>query len=192
VVEDISIRYLSMLQPIGGAGAACERLPTAPGVYAWFRNLRIQGNSTTEFVDSLVNAIEAPAAPQHQARVGLLHHVTLDARSELSLTKRERLEPLARDSRFREHMVRLLDAAAVLQAPLYVGKARNLRVRVQQHLIPTSDLSRRLREAGVDIRTCNLAYAVLDDDYLEDDQTLTLIEEIITRICRPGFVLRPG
>lgn len=83
--------------------------------------------------------------------------------------------------------------ATAIQTPLYVGKATDIQMRTRQHLQPTSELAIRLREADIDISECTLGYAVLaktDGDV--STEILTLFEEILTRVCRPGFVLRPG
>jgi hypothetical protein len=56
-----------------------------------------------------------------------------------------------------------------------------------------SDLSVRLRQAGIGINRCILVYAIIDESPVPiTDQTMFLIEEVMTRICRPGFVLRIG
>lgn len=180
-----------MNQRVGGVAAACERLPPLPAVYAWFRSLRLLHSTEDEFMRSVCDVIEARAASEHSARLGL-HRVHLDSRSELSSTKKARLAHLARDPTFRLLIANLLQTASLMQSPLYVGKARDLRARVRQHLHPMSDLSQRLQPNGVELRDCILAYSIVDASTYDDDATLTLIEEIMTRICRPGFVLRPG
>ncbi len=80
----------------------------------------------------------------------------------------------------------------MIQSPLYVGKASDIQVRTRQHLKPDSELAVRLRAAGIEISECTLGYAVVDPSPDASDESMTLLEEILTRICRPGFVLRPG
>jgi hypothetical protein len=189
------LRYISLRGLFGGTAAMCERMPAAPGVYAWFRTVHVPANrGESAFVEAIAEAIEAPAAPDHSARLGPMHSATLQSRSELSASKRTLLEARAEDPTFRNTVARVVEAAAVLQAPLYVGKAQDLQQRIRQHLEPMSDLSVRLRAAGIRIDDCTLAYTVLDEDLGWDasPQELVLIEEIVTRICRPGFVMRPG
>ncbi len=180
-----------MGRSVGGAATACERIPTVPAVYAWFRGLRLDHSTPEAFVTSVCDAIATRAASNHTARLGPLHKVALESASELSEAKRDRLFELSSSEDFRLYLNSLLDAAALLQAPLYVGKARDLRTRTRQHLDPSSDLSTRLQDANIVLRECTLAYIALDH-VPDDDRYLTLIEEILTRICRPGFVLRPG
>lgn len=189
-----SFRYVQLSSRRGGCDAACAELPCAPAVYAWLRSVRIAPDSEPdEFIRSVVAAVEAPAAPVRTARLGHLHEVSLSSTSQLSDLKFERLRNLANSSSFRSQLAELIEHATQIQSPLYVGKALDLQARTKQHLHPGSDLAVRLRAAGIEIGECTLAYAVLEgpsDDFSTD--SLTLIEEILTRVCRPGFVLRPG
>ncbi len=193
------LKYAALRESPGGATGLCERLPPAPAVYAWFRTIRVPVNRGPEdFVQSILTATEAPAAPTWRARLGPMHATTLESRSELTARKQLQLEHLALDAGFRSYVARIIESASILQAPLYVGKAQDLQRRISQHLDPMSDLSVRLREAGIRIDDCTLAYAIVEDidasieSWTNDPNVLLLIEEIITRICRPGFVARPG
>jgi hypothetical protein len=172
----------------------CERLPAAPAVYAWFRTLRLQPNLDPEtFAARLESLVAARAAPDHSARLGPMHGVTLEARSDLSSRKSLDLHRLATSEVFRTYVATVVEKASLLQAPLYVGKAQHLQRRIRQHLDPASDLATRLREIDIRLDECVLAYVIVEaaDPHIEGE-SLTLLEEIITRICRPGFVLRPG
>jgi len=82
---------------------------------------------------------------------------------------------------------------SAMQAPLYVGKARKLQDRIRQHFRPLSPLTTRLREFNIPLDRCVLCYCLLDEsmDALSEE-ALVLIEDIITRVLRPGFVLRIG
>lgn len=143
------LTYAALRDSRGGGAGLCERLPAAPAVYAWFRTIRVPANRGPEaFVQSILDAIEAPAAPNWRAKLGPMHTNTLESRSELSPSKRTLLDTLALNEGFRQYTARIVEAAAILQAPLYVGKAQDLQRRTRQHLDPMSDLSVRLREAG--------------------------------------------
>ena len=193
IVDRPDFRYLDLSSVPGGAATACERLPPAPAVYAFFRKLDCPSGDPTTFLETVHAAIDAPAAPQHSSRVGPLHSVTLQSHSVLSPLKSERLRRLAALDSFRQYLAHVLERAALLQAPLYVGKADSLQLRIKQHLEPTSDLSSRLRGVGLNLDRAVLAYALMDtpEDW-NDEVTLTLVEEILTRICRPGYVARIG
>ena len=178
----------------GGCAAACEELPCAPAIYAWFKGVRLVSDAEPdEFIRSVVDLVGAPASPTRTARLGHLHEVSLSSTSQLSPKKFDRLHQLATSSSFRSQLADLIKHATAIQTPLYVGKATDIQARTRQHLQPTSELATRLREADIDIGECTLGYAVLaETDDEVSTEALTLLEEILTRVCRPGFVLRPG
>jgi hypothetical protein len=186
--------YVDFSEVVGGATAATERLPDAPGVYAFFRKIWISPESPVEqFLASIETAISSRAAPDRQSRVGPMHRVTLECRSELSKKKVDDLAALAVSREFRAFLARVLQTGSLLQAPLYVGKADSLQGRIRQHLEPMSDLSVRLRDADIILSRCILAYALVAETPGKlDEDALFLIEELMTRICRPGFVSRIG
>ena len=102
-------------------------------------------------------------------------------------------QELADSADFRRVVGEVFARLPVLQGPLYVGKARRLQYRIRQHFSPLSPLTVRLRQASIPLDRCVLAYCLLDEnrDTLSDE-ALFLIEDIITRVLRPGFVLRIG
>src|SRR5579871_4955895 len=110
------LTYVAVRECPGGAGGFCERLPTAPAIYAWFRTIRIAPNQdAASFVTSVLEAIEAPAAPDWRARLGPMHRGVLESRSELAVSKRSQLELLASNEGFRRYAAEIVQAAAVLQ-----------------------------------------------------------------------------
>lgn len=187
--------YLDFSNVRGGASAACDRLPDQPAVYAFFRNVKLPRPEAgaDNFLAALNAAISARAAPDRSSRVGPLHTVRLECWSELTANKSSKLSVLAENAAFRGFLGEVIETASLLQSPLYVGKADSLQARIRQHLEPMSDLAVRLREASITINGCSLAYAIVHECPVPLDlQTMTLIEEIISRICRPGFVSRIG
>jgi hypothetical protein len=192
--RNIVFTYLDFSEVIGGATAACARLPTAPAVYAFFRNIKLpHAGSANDFLTAVIEAITAHAAPNRTSKVGPLHKVTLECYSELSSNKAEALTLLAQSVPFRAFLSKIAETASLLQSPLYVGKAESLQSRIRQHLDPMSDLAVRLREADIKISGCTLVYTIVDESAVSlDGSTMTLIEEIISRLCRPGFVSRIG
>ncbi|WP_298332362.1 GIY-YIG nuclease family protein [Asticcacaulis sp.] len=103
------------------------------------------------------------------------------------------MEEHAQSEAFRVFLVDVIASAVPLRAPLYVGQTGGLRRRIKDHLAPGSGLATRLRSADIQIENCTLAYRLMpDSDLYKDEQTLTLIEEIVTRLIRPGFVGRIG
>jgi hypothetical protein len=178
----------------GGAAAACQRLPNSPAIYAFFApKPMISTNTAESFLSSVIGVVRHKASPTHTRILGSLHTVRLDNQSDLSDWKRERLEECAQLESFRHVLAEIIAAAVPLRCPLYVGQTDDLSRRIKDHLSPSSDLATRLRSASIQIEACTLAYAVLpESDLYKDTQTLTLIEEIVTRLTRPGFVGRIG
>ena len=178
----------------GGLAATCDKLPNAPGIYAFYR--RIPQLSTTDkdaFCETIRATVAEHAAPDHNTSVGPLHSLSLYSFSSLSDTRADQLEELADSADFRRVVGEVFARLPVLQGPLYVGKARRLQHRIRQHFSPLSPLTVRLRQASIPLDRCVLAYCLLDEnrDTLSDE-ALFLIEDIITRVLRPGFVLRIG
>jgi hypothetical protein len=187
--------YLDFSKVLGGATAACARLPDQPAVYAFFRNIRVPNKDAPaeEFIEAIKAAVTARAAPDRTSKVGPLHSVRLECWSDLAEPKSGNLEKMAQDPAFRGFLRNIIETASLLQSPLYVGKADRLQDRIRQHMEPMSKLAVRLREANITINGCTLAYAIVDQCPVPLNlQTMTLIEEIISRLCRPGFVYRIG
>jgi MoxR-like ATPase len=182
------------LGQLGGLKAVSERLPDIPAVYAFVRYITPPPvHDKEEFVSSVQESIRMRAAPDHIANLGPLHKASLQSYSVLSERKLSDLEAYAENDDFRFVVRSVFEHAAALQAPLYVGKALSLQSRFLQHIQPMSDLNCRLREVGITLEQCILLYAELDSLPKNINQdALNLIEEILTRILRPGFVKRIG
>lgn len=179
-----------------GVPSAQSRIPDCGGVYAWFRNIKIPPSlSPEQFVARVIQLVSSKGAATVSGRVGPLLRTSIEAVSDLPKPKQESLRKLAVSQLFREQLSEILSASIGLQSPLYVGKARVLRTRFSQHVSMSSDLSMRLSENDIALRDCVFAYAITDADSWqgqEDSDPNALIEDIVTRICRPGFVLRAG
>jgi hypothetical protein len=167
-------------------------------VYAFYRRLDVSADvEPNNFVSQVEEEVSRPAAPIREARVGGLHRVSLRSESRLSESKLEQLKSLSRDPNFRKSLSEIILNACLLQPPLYVGKAVNLQTRLRQHLEFASPLQDRLSEVGIDIKKSILVYNIVPqfpaiDGDQEEGETALLIEDIVTRICRPGFVMRIG
>jgi len=178
----------------GGATSACQRLPDSPAVYAFLAPVpRVSTLTPTSFVKSVMSLVQQKASPTHSRAIGSLHKVSLDNQSELSQAKQDSLEEQAKSEGFRTLLADVIAVAIPLRSPLYVGQTASLRRRIREHLDPGSGLAVRLRSAEIQIEECTLAYRLMpESDLYSDEQTLVLIEEVITRLVRPGFVSRIG
>ncbi len=103
----------------------------------------------------------------------------------------------------------LLENSLLLQQPLYIGKAENLKKRIYTHLSPSSVLRTRLMSANYNIEKCklliiginsikNLEYRddELENDDYEDEVSNTdserLTEDILSRLFLPSFSINYG
>ena len=173
-------------------------LPTdEPAVYAWFQDLTLPEailDSEEKFVDTIMQWFDNPLSEKREAHIPPYYEVGITMRSKkLSPDKEESLKQYACRENFRREIGRVLEAMTVFQAPLYIGKADRLADRIWDHVDRRSDLRERLERAGLSLNNCLLAYVQISKN---DDNTQTslarLIEDIITRLSRPGFVLRIG
>jgi hypothetical protein len=185
---------LNLAKIPGGSVIACQRLPEVPAVYAFFsQTLSVPTGDADQFFQAVIDLVERRASPTHATSIGSLHRVALDNWSSLGPRKEEALRVHAESEEFRRLLGDMVVRSSGLQSPLYVGQTANLRRRIGQHLDPVSDLSIRLRGSGIAISDCVLAYTEVPPHPLfNQPQTMTLIEEILTRMLRPGFVGRIG
>ena len=83
-----------------------------------------------------------------------------------------------------------------MQAPLYIGKASDrLAERVWEHVNRDTDLWNRLEKAGLSLQDCLLVYVpISNSNDIDADLTplVQVVEDIITKLSRPGFVRRSG
>ena len=191
-----SIVVLNLAKIQGGRNAVIARVPDSPGVYAWFRNLTHAGSdisSSDRFADALIDLIESKHCLDRRGRIKPMYEVVLRSKKSLSETKKDALREYSRQSDFRDQLMEILQYALLFQQPLYVGKASDLAVRVNDHLAPSSSLRNRLSQAGIEIDTCWLMYVTLRDESTEGLPSRELvIEDLLSRLFHPLFVHRYG
>ena len=178
-------------------------LPNATAVYAWFRDLTLSNEdlaSEEKFVNTITRWLEdpLPLSENHEADISLFYKLGITVKPKnLPENRIDSLKKYAAQENIREEIGRALEAATFLQAPLYVGKATNrLAERVWEHVSRrNSDLWNRLEQVGLSLQDCLLAYVQITN-FDDVDSNLTpleeLVEDIITRLSRPGFVRRSG
>lgn len=182
----------------------CRRaLPNITAVYAWFRDLTLSNEdiaSEEKFVNTIMQWLEdpLPLSENQEADISLFYKLGITVKSENLSEKREHsLKQYARKENIRKEIAHALEAATFLQAPLYVGKASNrLAERVWEHVSRrSSDLWDRLEQVGLSLQDCLLVYVPISN-FNDVDPDLTsleqLVEDIITKLSRPGFVRRSG
>ena len=168
-------------------------------VYAWFRDLTLPEdvlNSEEKFVSTVSELLGNPLSEKQEARVGPFYEVGITVKPKnLTPTKERALRQYAREKNIRNDISNALEAATLLQSPLYIGKADRLADRIWDHVSRNTTLCTRIEKTGLSLQNCLLAYVPIsnpDDSETELTPLVQLVEDIITRLSRPGFVLRIG
>ena len=78
----------------------------------------------------------------------------------------------------------------MFQKPFYVGKADNLRSRLNQHINGKTKLLKLFEENNFEEDSIWIGYIELQDTFKEEVNSV--FEEITQRILKPGLVERPG
>ena len=168
-------------------------------VYAWFQDLTLSEEilaSEDKFVSTIMELLEKPLSVKRKAHVGPFYEVGITAKAkELTETKESALRQYAQSENTRNDIGRALKAATLLQAPLYVGKADRLANRIWDHVSHQTGFCKRIEKAGSSLQDCLLAYVPIPNPDEAQDELISLVqlvEDIITKLSRPGFVLRSG
>lgn len=176
----------------------CNALPTdGPAVYAWFQDLTLPEtvlDSEEKFVNTIMQWFDNPLSEKREAHISPFYEVGITIKSKkLSSDKEDSLRQYAGRENIRREIGRVLEAMSVFQSPLYIGKADRLADRIWDHVDRKSDLRDRLEKAGLSLNNCLLAYVQISKNDGNTQTSLArLVEDIITRLSRPGFVLRIG
>jgi hypothetical protein len=206
-VADHTKLWLDLTSVAGGAKAVLARVPAVPGLYAWYCKIdveRLRMLSDTK-PESLAAAILDLTSSKHcsdrEGRVPPSYSITLKSSRELPRVRLQALKDACADPQFRGELLAALEAASEhLQQPLYIGKARVLRVRIESHLLGRTPLRDRLLDAGIRLERCRLLLLPLDfpagadgvPDDEDSDTPLLLVEDILSRIHQPPFTIRYG
>lgn len=181
----------------GGCSTAVSRIPDCRGVYAFFPFVSYP-DDPEELFKVLVSDVERKKFADRRAFMAPYYGLTLQSQTTLSRGKLQKLREALRDDRYRHDLIDILGNSILFQSPLYLGKSKNLRSRVNQHLDSSSPLRQRLADAGYEIeRTSVLVIPslssegdeLLDDDSIDSDG---LAEEILSRLFQIQFTLRLG
>jgi hypothetical protein len=198
----------------GGFETALDRMPGgAAGVYSWYRAFNYPDDPET-LLQHLIHDLEAPKFIERSGSIKPYYDITIKSKSWFSEAKKASLKSALDDQIFRRGLLDTLSLSVLLQAPLYIGKAVDLRNRISTHLKEGSILRERLAQAGVSIdRTLLLiipnpenprddgdqlknveANAMSEDIDDESPQSAheLLYEEIYSRLFNPQFTIRLG
>jgi hypothetical protein len=206
-MERAHVQQLSIDPPItllhlqaftGAENAFLSRIPPATaGIYAWYQPFSF-GHEEDQFYNDLLSAIRRKKFSDRTNNVGPTWSVTISSATDISAAKQKRLESSISSAAFRSHLASALSLSIYFQSPLYIGRAHDLRLRVEQHLASGSPLRTRLEAIHIDIRQCSLLFlptpsegACGASDAVEEDLE-DLYEEVFSRLFEPRFSLRYG
>lgn len=190
------VRIIDCSRVRGGPDSVCALLPSAPGVYAWFRNFSPPDPdlaSAQAFYQYLIHEIGKPHTIPRQAQVGPNYMISLKSRRILPIGKSSTLLTLCESLSFRRQIHSLLGRNSLLfSQPLYIGKSDDLRRRAREHLDGRSALIERFLLAGVRIEASVLAYIVVDEATAADHSAELVLEDLLSRIFYPPLTERYG
>jgi len=193
--EPIEAYVLHFSRFPGGASDAINRIPDEqPGIYFWYRAFNYP-TSKEGFSESFKNDLFAPKFPTRTVLVKPYFEVSIGSSSGLSRGKLKELDRALEKDHFREHLQKLLDLSIMFQAPLYIGKSKNVRRRIETHLSEGSPLQERLHQCNLSIKDTALLVMPMNEDVdlgLENIDDELLYEEIFSRLFNPLFNLRIG
>lgn len=201
----------------GGVESALDRVPGGTaGVYSWYRSFNYP-DEPESLLQQLMHDLDAPKFIERSGSIKPYYDITIKSKSWFSEAKKATLKLAVEDQIFRRGLLDTLSLSVLLQAPLYIGKAVDLRNRISTHLKEGSILRERLAQAGVSIdRTLlfivpNPESLSGDGDQLRDvngngmSEDLNdldeeppqsahelLYEEIYSRLFNPQFTIRLG
>lgn len=85
----------------------------------------------------------------------------------------------------------LIECLLAQAAPIYIGKADNLKNRLVQHFEGKTDFSQRLRKTSISVEDIYISY-IKDEISILDESITTTLEEILQRVTNPPLVSRYG
>ncbi|MBI1925910.1 hypothetical protein HYR99_16870 [Candidatus Poribacteria bacterium] len=169
-------------------------IPTSPGVYAWYKRLSLDDTTETNFKSSLEEMlrgqIRGKVVPPIMEGTTKSARVQIGQRNlDLSSSKSKVVDSIKQDSKNRTEFAQLVLRASVLQSPLYVGKADNLRQRIHGHVSGRSDFSKYIAHY-LNFSEMVLSYLEIADHL--PSKTNELLEVLIACVSAPLHSERMG
>ena len=164
ISENIFLYDLSRMR---GVTTLLDRIPdNTSGVYAWYRNFKISDKLQSDpefFVDFVLREVYKPNFEPRRGKIPPYMRICLE--SSTSFAKKSLLLEASKDPEFRNTLVHILEASFLFQQPLYIGKARDIKSRVKNHLSEASPLKDRLSDSNHDLEQCKLLMIFFKSDH---------------------------
>lgn len=161
------IILLNLQKIRGGRAAILDRIPNLTGVYSWFRSFDLPPPANADpkvFAQYLISQVESKHCLDRRGNLPPLYEVILSSHKRLSKNKQAALLKLCESQQFRANIASILQISFLFQQPLYVGKAKDLAERINDHLQPESVLRTRLAEVGIIPSECWLLFVLLPSE----------------------------
>ena len=191
-----------------GAESVLVRVPETPGIYAWYRDIKIDTTSPESIFQSLMAEIESPKFLPRTSSIPPVYEVSIRSLTTISNSKKAALKKELEDPMFTAQLVTAINTVTMFQAPLYIRKTRNLRRRVKDHLKPLSTHGQRLDSVGISLLQSNLLLIPIsgsdkeapeieqlsmdDSNDVPESDAETVFEEVFSKLFSPNFTVRYG
>jgi hypothetical protein len=165
-------------------------IPTKAGVYSWYRRLSVDELTTVAFNTSIESRMHANTVlPTFVGSSGPYAVVLQPDKTALTPAKMAIANAVGTTLEQRSRFAHALLIASVFQAPMYVGKADDLRVRIKNHRDGITGFAKRIAPHNLMPNELVVAFVAFDN---LPPKTNELLEYVLTILATPPFVKRRG
>jgi hypothetical protein len=178
-----------------GYKSAISRIPEQRGVYAFFPYHNYPDDAD-QLYEVITRNVERKKFADRKANIAPYYGITLESKTSLSAGKTAKIKKALKNEIFRKDLLEMLGNTMLFQSPLYLGKAKNLNKRIENHLEYGSALRERLDVAGYNIEDTSIVIipSTQNPEEVEDEDIDSegIAEEIFSRLFQIQFTLRLG
>lgn len=185
---------------------AVKKIPALSGIYIWryWPSLpSLDRKSMVDVLHDLQNNFPRSYECVNNSRINVTVEKTpfgnindnrdLFGFSRSSNKEKTMLKILDRDDDTKLAFAHTLEILIALSPPLYIGKAANLQLRLEQHFDYKTNLLNDINKSGIQLKDVYISFIVDEDAKSEEDEDLSVcIEEILQRITNPPLTKRYG
>lgn len=171
------------------------------GVYYWvfwpFKDYYLEDENFEIFIEKIKYFSSVNMNLPERTNVGYKFSIEVRERAldceilGLNSNKSKILIKYLNDSKISRELFLIYLKRIIFSKPFYIGKANNLRNRLQQHFEQrNSDILNHLKEFNINHTDVLIRYEIIESNLEENINTI--FEEIAQRILKPGLTKRPG